>query len=186
MNESTTVLLHRIWDGDLAAREQLARAYLPILKRVAHGRLPANARGMIDTDDLVSVTLTNAFQGLATFQPRREGAFLSFLYRILLNRIRDEIRRQRVRPASISAEVDAVADRPSPLEEMIGRERIERYEAALEKLTDEQREVVVLRLEMGIPHRQIAEALGLSSPDAARVCLSRAYVRLAEAMRDEA
>lgn len=183
MQESTTVLIHRIWTGDSAAREQLARAYLPILKRIAHGRLPAKARGLLETDDLVVETLARAFQHIDRFQPRREGAFLSYLYQILLNRIRDEIRRARVRPEAVSLPEDHPAADRSPIEVLIERTMLERYERACEGLSDVQREVVTLRLEMGLSHSQIAEAVELPSADAARMCYARALVHLASAMR---
>lgn len=182
VQESTTVLIHRIWDGDLAAREQLARAYLPILKRIAHGRLPARARGLLDTDDLVTDSLARAFEKIERFEPRREGAFLSYLYQILLNRIRDEIRRARVRPEAVPIDEDLPGNGRSPEDELIARMARERYERACELLSDVHREVVILRLEMGLSHSQVAEAVGLPSADAARMCYARALAHIASAM----
>jgi hypothetical protein len=42
--EPTVVLIRRIRAGDAAAREDLVRRFLPILRRWAHGRLPAQLR----------------------------------------------------------------------------------------------------------------------------------------------
>lgn len=183
--ESTTLLLRRIWQGDSRAREQLVASYLPILKRLAHGRLPAGARGLVGTDDLVSITLEKAIRHIDTFEPRREGAFLAYLRQILLNEIRSQIRHANVRPVAGELDSGIPSNGSSPLEELVGRELIERYESALEKLTPEQREAVIMRIEMGLSHQEVADALGAPSPDAARMIVARALARLAEELRDD-
>lgn len=152
---------------------------------MAHGRLPANARGLVDTDDLASVTVTQGLSHIDTFEPKREGAFLAYLRKILLNRIRDEIRRARVRPAGDTIDETIPMDGASPLEEVLGHESLERYEAALERLNPEQREAVILRLEMGLSHQEIADALGAPSYDAGRMYVARALLRLAEELKEE-
>jgi RNA polymerase sigma-70 factor (ECF subfamily) len=136
----------------------------------------------LDTDDLVQVTLIRALDHVEGFEPRHEGAFLAYMRRILLNQIRDEIRRVARRPGQASLEDDLPALGRSPLEDAIGQETVERYEAALERLTDEQREAVVLRLELGFTYQQIADALGHGSSNAARMMVTRALVRLSERM----
>ena len=91
--ESTKTLILRVRNGDAAARERLVARFLPALQRWAHGRLPAKARGMVETDDVVQVSLMRALSRVEEFDPRRQGAFLAYLHRILLNSIREEIRR---------------------------------------------------------------------------------------------
>jgi RNA polymerase sigma-70 factor (ECF subfamily) len=59
---------------------------------------------------------------------------------------------------------------------------MERYEAALQRLRPEERELIIARVEMQQSYQQIAGAHGKSSPDAARMAVSRALVRLAEEM----
>jgi RNA polymerase sigma factor (sigma-70 family) len=180
--ESTAALLERIRMGDESAQARLVSRYLPILKRLAHGRLPARARDLSDTDDLVQVTLIRALSHVDTFEVRREGAFLAYLRRILVNQIRDEIRRVSRRPDRVDLGDDVPGIGPSPLEEAIGTETAERYEAALELLTDEQKEAVILRLELGFNYQQIADALGHGSSNAARMMVTRALVRLSKIM----
>ena len=58
-----------------------------------------------------------------------------------------------------------------------------KYDRALERLDAETREAVIARIEMGCSYAEIAEAMGKPSPDAARMAVSRALVRLAEEMR---
>ena len=180
--ESTAGLLELTRQGDLAARDRLARRYLPILMRWARGRLPAWARDLSDTDDLVQVTLMKALDKVSGFEPQREGAFLAYLRTILMNQIRDHIRSTSRRPEIGELDETVADDDPSPLEETIGREVLDRYESALAELPDRQREAVLLRIELGFTHQQVADAVGCPSEDAARMMVSRALALVAEKM----
>jgi RNA polymerase sigma-70 factor (ECF subfamily) len=178
------VLLVRARGGDHGARETLASRYYTILRRFAHGRLPSNARGLVETDDLVQVTVVRALEHLDRFEPRREGAFLAYLRRILINQIRDEMRRAARRPGFEEADERIDDPRPSPLEELVGKESLERFEAALARLKDKEREAVILRVELGLSHQEVADALGIRTATAARMYVSRAIAKLAEQMRE--
>jgi RNA polymerase sigma-70 factor (ECF subfamily) len=180
--ESTAFLLTRVRDGDEAARDRLIARYLPMLREWARGRLPGGARSLADTDDLVQVTLIRALKNLKDFESRGEGAFLRYLRQILLNAMRNEIRRASRRGPhdELGNGIPAVA--PSPLESTISRDTMERYETALERLGQEQQEAVILRVEMGYSYDQIAEALGKNSANTARMVVTRALAHLAMAM----
>lgn len=183
--ESTAALLIRARGGDSPAREELAGRYMAMLSRWAHGRLPSAARDLVDTDDIVQSAIMRALNNLGNFESRGEGAFLGYLRQILLNQIRDEARRSKRRPQHV--ELDPALDAAglsSPLDDVIGRERRERYEAALDQLGEAQREAVFLRLELGMRYRDIAEAMNVPSPNAARALVGRGMVHLARLMRD--
>ena len=180
--ETTASLIQRIQNGEAAAQERLIKRYLPALQRWARGRMPRRARSMTDTDDLVQVTLLKALKKLKEFEPRHKGAFLAYLRRILQNEIRDEIRRATRRPEMQSLPENLDRDQPSPLERAIGREKMEAYERALAQLEPQQQEAIILRLELGFTHSQVAEALGSPSANAARMFVSRALVRLTEVL----
>jgi len=66
--ESTAFLLTRAREGDAYARDRLIRRYLPVLKSWAHHRLPAYARDLFDTQDLVQITLLRSLEGIAKFE----------------------------------------------------------------------------------------------------------------------
>jgi RNA polymerase sigma-70 factor (ECF subfamily) len=182
--ESTARLLAHARAGNTAARDRLFERYLPILTRWAHRRLPWGARDLNDTDDLVQTTLLRALSNLDSFEARAEGAFLAYLRQILLNSVRDDIRRATRRRLPGTLDEEHPDPSPSPFEQMLTRETLERYEAALSALTEEQRQAVILRVEMGLSHREIAGALGRSSADAARMVVARALVRMAELMHE--
>ena len=181
--ESTASLLARVRENEPQARDRLVRRYLPILRRWARGRVPTPARDLVDTDDLVQVTLLRALDRVDSFEPRREGAFLAYLLQILRNQIRDQGRRAGRRPQTEEAGEAIVEPGASPLEQAIAGELLERYEAAIAQLPERQREAVVLRIELGFTYEQIAEATEHPSTDAARMFVARTLVRLSELMR---
>jgi RNA polymerase sigma-70 factor (ECF subfamily) len=178
------VLLERSRGGDREARERLFARYVPILTRWAHQRLPRAARDLTDTPDLVQVTLMRAFARLDAFEPRGEGAFLGYLRQILMNAVRDEVRRVARRGVAAPLAEEPPDPGPSALETMLGRDALERYERGLARLSKEQREAVILRIEMGFDHAQIAEALGKPSANAARMFVARSLAALAEEMHE--
>lgn len=180
--QSSLILVRRAHDGDQAAVNELFARYLPRLQRWAHGRLPSWARGSLDTHDLVQDTFMQVLKRLDQFEPRHEGAFQGYLRQALFNRVRDEIRRVQRRGTSDPLDPDSPATDPSPLEEAIGQETLERYEAALARLKDDDREAIILRVELGYPYSEIVMALGKPSVAAAHMAVSRALVRLAQEM----
>jgi len=182
-SDTTNDLLERARNGDSAAVDALFARYLPRLRRWAAGRLPRWARDLSDTHDVVQETLLRTFKRVDAFEARGEGAFQAYLRQAVLNQIRNELRRFGRKPAAVEVDSNAPADSPSPLEEAIGRQAIERYEAALSDLKPEEREMVIARIEMGYDYDELAEAFDRPSPDAARKAVRRAIVRLVEAMK---
>jgi len=180
--EATSVLLERVRAGDDAALDTLVSRYLIPLRRWASGRLPAWARDLRDTDDIVQDTLIGTLRHLDGFEVRKDGALHAYLRQSIGKRIRDEIRRINRRPAVETAH-EAIEDRsPSPLEAAIGTEALANYERALATLSVEERDGVIARVEFGLGYPEIAAALGKVSPDAARMMVSRALLHLAREM----
>jgi len=183
--ESTFDLLARARNGDTYAVDLLFERCLPALRRWARGRLPYYARDLADTQDIVQDTVLQTLRRLDTFEPRHQGALQAYLRQAVANRIRDEIRRVRRRPASNELD-DAQPDAsPSPLEHAIGREGIERYEAALQRLEPPDREAIVARFELQQSYEEMAVALGKPSANAARMAVTRAVARLIDEMDHE-
>jgi RNA polymerase sigma-70 factor (ECF subfamily) len=176
--EASIELLRRAQAGDPAALDALLVRYRPRLKRWAHRRLPAWARGLSDTDDLVQDTLVKAIRNLRDFVVVGDHGFQNYLRSALANAIRDEIRKARNRPALDALDSAIPSEAPSPLERAVGRLRLQRYEAALLRLSPEERDAVVARLEFGFTHVELAVAIGKRTPDAARKLCQKALARL--------
>ncbi|MCB1641286.1 MAG: sigma-70 family RNA polymerase sigma factor [Xanthomonadales bacterium] len=178
---STTQLLSRYRLGDLAARDRLVERYLPILQRWAHGRLPRHRRDLADTEDLVQLTFLRALHRFDAFEAERPGAFLAYLRTILLNTVREELRRPRAGgdPAALDTAADPGA---SVVEQLVGAQTLQAYEQALAQLPQHKRLAVILRVEFGLSHEQVALELELPSANAARMTVARALEALARLM----
>lgn len=183
--DSSLDLVQRARAGDQVAVEALFARYLPRIQRWAHGRLPPSARGPYDTHDLAQEALTKVFLRLQQFEPRHEGAFKGYVWTTLWNCIRDMARKHNNRGVSSPLDSAVEGSEPSPFEEALGGETFERYERALEQLRPEDREAIVARVELGLPYPDVAAALGKPSVAAAHMAVSRALVKLAEAMAHE-
>jgi RNA polymerase sigma-70 factor (ECF subfamily) len=164
------------------AVEALFARCTPPLRRWARGRLPGWARDLADTNDVVQEALLQTFKHLRTFEARGEGALQAYLRQAVLNRIRDHIRRVGRRPEAVALESGYEDDQPSPLEQAVGSEALRRYEAALARLSEADRALIVATVELGYTYEQLAAATDRASPDAARKAARRALLKLAEDM----
>ena len=181
--ETSTDLLQRAQAGDDRALVSLIGLYLPRLRRWAQGRLPARARDALDTEDIVQETVIAAVRNLKHLDITGEGALQAYLRKALTNRFTDLYRRHYASPGREALDTQVPAVTPSPLEAAIGAEALDRYETALQTLTDRDRHAIMLRIEMCADYAEIARTLNVSGADHARVIVSRALARLAKEMR---
>ncbi len=180
--QSTTRLLHRYRDGELSARDELVERYLPLLQRWARGRLPKHGRDLAETDDLVQLTFLRALNNIDRFEAERPGAFLAYLRKILINQVREEIRRKKRLPPAAPLSDRVVDPGLSVVEQAVGQETVEAYEAALMRLPEGQRQAVVMRVEFGMTFPEIAAELDSESANSARMTVTRALARIAQWM----
>ncbi len=181
-DEPTIELVFRARDGDRVAVEALLQRCLPDLKRWAHGRLPASARGSLDTSDLVQETVLHVLRRLDHFEPRHVGAMQAYLRMSVINRIRDEVRKVTRHPAPGELSGDLVSDDSSPLEVAVRQEAYRRYRTALDGLSSRERAFIVARIEAQWTIAEVATHFGIVSPDAARMAIGRALKRLKKSL----
>jgi RNA polymerase sigma-70 factor (ECF subfamily) len=184
--DSTLTLLTRARAGDPHALEDLFARYLPGLRRWASGRLPRWARDLADTPDVVQEVLLKTFRRIDGFEHRGEGALRAYLRQAVMNRIRNELRRADRHPVRVELDETMIDPGLSPLEAAMGKQVMERYEAALQRLSEGDRELVIARVEMGLTYAELAAATGKPSADAARMAFCRALARLAEGLGGDA
>jgi RNA polymerase sigma-70 factor, ECF subfamily len=182
--DSSVELLLKAQSGDNDALNLLLARYLPRLQRWASGRLPAGLRTMLDTGDLVQDAIIRALPQLNRLEIRSDRALLFYLQRAVKNRIIDLHKRRSRRPAREEVPMDLPAAGDSPQQSAIEAEALERYERALALLRKEDREAILLRVELGLDYDEMAAQLGKPSADAARMAVTRAIVRLADKMGD--
>ncbi len=97
---TSSAVLDRARAGDSDALDALVQAYLPRMRRWASGRLPAAARGMEDTEDVVQDTVIAAVRNLDHVDVRGAGALQAYLRRAVANRLTDLYRRHARRPGA--------------------------------------------------------------------------------------
>jgi len=164
--------------GKSQAWEQLVRAYTPRL----FGLLFRQCRDQELSEEIAQATFVKVVTKLKDYDER--GRFEPWLFRIAMNRLRDEMRRRKRQATSMDMSPGAVAgasgggDRPSqwaaaqsqvvrlhgtpsrtPLEEMTHGEQLDSVRQAVEMLSETDREIVYLRHTAGLTFAQIAETL---------------------------
>lgn len=178
--ESERALVARAVAGRSTAISRLFARLRTPLERWAHGRLPRWARARLDTADLVQEAFLRLLPRLPGFEPRHAGALGAYLREAIRNRIRDEVR--RAGKVEVPATTGLAEPRTSgaQLRGAIDGENRRRYLAALARLSAADRDLVVGRLDLDYSYEQLALACGKATPEAARVGVRRALLRLAE------
>ncbi len=149
---------------DLLARsargeEEAWRGLIALYSR----RVYALARSRCHRDDLAEEVTQSVFATLAaklgTEAYAERGRFEAWLFRVAMNRVRDELRRlARHAPTAEPEVLAAVADRRVPPSR--DTEEVLRLREALGRLGDADRHVVELRHHAGMSFKDIAELLG--------------------------
>jgi RNA polymerase sigma-70 factor (ECF subfamily) len=147
--DATLRLLERARAGDKTSLDELFERHLRLLERWATGRLPRWARGNVDTSDLLQETMLETFKRLDAFEPRGKGALQAYLRQAFVNRLRNQLRRVIGRPAPQELDSRIPDEATSPLEAAIRGETLERYEAGLDRLEQDERSAIVMRIELG-------------------------------------
>ena len=122
----------------------------------------------------------------AGIKPKQASVLRAYLRRAVENRIRDELRRAARRRDSIAPdEAVRFSDAAAPQHrQLVDEETWRRYLSCLGQLTPPERRLIVGRAELGYNYQQLALIERLPSPDAARMALRRAVIRLSSAIQD--
>ncbi len=144
-------------DKDSDAQERRLVAYAP---RV-YGLLVRMVGNRDTAEDLTQETLLRAFRAFETYRP--EGKFRAWIFRIATNAARDWVRRQG-RETVLSLEGGRGGLPPdrgaetTPDAGLARRERTARLEAALARLPQPDREIILLRFYGELAFKEIARA----------------------------
>jgi RNA polymerase sigma factor (sigma-70 family) len=141
-------------DQPSSFEDQLA-ALLPRLRRFAH----ALSHNSADADDLTQGAIERALRSRGQWQP---GTRLdSWCYRIMRNLWIDTARARSRKTAREAPEEEGLSIGEDPRKAMDAAVDLKRIMAAMDRLPDEQREVVALILVEGFGYREASEMLGL-------------------------
>ena len=194
-DQNTHQMVSSAQKGDRFALEQLCNAYAERIRRIVRLRAGTELRAQLESMDLVQDALIAAVTGLKDFRDNNDGDFMRWMVKITENRIRDRVDhihaakrdvRRQVRLEDDS-EDEGSSGKPyqrspivttTPSVMLARREELDKLEKAMDRLTDDYREVLLLAKIEGLPHEQIAEYME-RSPAAVAKLLSRAIVALA-------
>lgn len=134
-------------------------------------------------EDITSEVFLHALEGLQTFE-HRGVRFSAWLYRIAHDRVIDYYRRQASHRGSAELSEDLAGTGPDPHDVAVRSLDEQRLRACLEKLSEDQRLVVILRCIERQPADEVARQLG-KTPGAVRTIQHRALAALSRLMEAE-
>ncbi|MGH3760802.1 RNA polymerase sigma factor ShbA [Actinophytocola sp.] len=167
--------------GDPVATHELLTYLRPIMVRYCRSKL-GRVRPVSSPDDVAQEVCLAVYRALPTY--RHLGRpFLSFVFGVAAHKVADVHRaaaRDRSRP---TAEMpDPLGFEESPEQIALRRELVERTGGLLRTLLPRQREILIMRVVLGMSAQETAEAVG-TTPDAVRVAQHRALSRLRRTVR---
>jgi RNA polymerase sigma-70 factor (ECF subfamily) len=170
-------LLRAAVSGEPYAREKLLAEIHPLVLRYCRARLGRQETVMGSADDVaqeVCLAVVNALPGYTL----RGLSFRAFVYGIAAHKVTDAFRAiGRNRSEPVADIPDSPLAHDGPEYQLLQAELTERLGALLHLLTPRQREVLVLRIAVGLSAEETAQAVG-STPGAVRVTQHRALNRL--------
>jgi RNA polymerase sigma-70 factor, ECF subfamily len=175
----TDWLLAEVRRGDASARSRLLDRHRDRLRQMIAVRLDHRLAPRVDPSDVVQDVLLEADQQLADYLKNRPLPFFPWLRQIAGNKLVDLYRRHvTARRRSVSREELSLARLPDesaweladrlfapgsgPLAEVVRQEMRRKLREALDRLSDRDREVLVLRHLEQLSTGEIAEILAIS------------------------
>jgi RNA polymerase sigma-70 factor (ECF subfamily) len=171
--------------GERTAVAELLARLRPGLVRYCWAHLGSLGRGHVSPDDVAQEVCLAVFEALPRFRDRGLP-FAGFVYRIAANKVADSFRAARRAPGTRSLESvpEQADDRWDPERCAVTADMSRRVLRLLDDLPDTQREIVVLRVAVGLSAEEVGDVLGMTAA-AVRMAQSRALSRLREWARDQ-
>lgn len=130
-----------------------------------------------DAEDTAARVFLKVQEKWDTYDPNR-GATGTWLYAITQNEVRGVLRRRaREREADFQDWDRLPAPGATPEETLLTKERVEELAAALERLPERERDILLLRFYSGLPSKEVAVRMGLSDANV-RYLQSKALQKL--------
>ncbi len=194
-SEETLELLAGARKGDVAAAGQLLDRHREALRRMIAMRLDQRIRRRVDASDVVQEVLVDASRRLAEYLENPAMPFHLWLRQIARDRLIDAHRRHRVsakrsvdreQAMAVGGDMDRSTlelaaqlcdNQMTPAAAATMRELQERFEAALVDLSDQDRDIILMRHYEHLSNQEVAQILELTEP-AASMRYLRAIRRL--------
>ena len=176
-------LLQRAKGGSPDAVNALYERYAGRLLAYIRLRMGRDLRARLESRDILQATLLKSLQHLDELKGTATPSLMAWLARIAEHEIRDRVdyhqrqRRDAAREVAIEDDSAIAAASRSALSRVILNEEAQRLEAAIEALSPEHRDVIVLRKFEELSFAEIGHRMGRSE-DACRMLLARAMTAL--------
>lgn len=138
---------------DRQTAERVYREYYPRILGYVRSKLSSPQ----EAEDVCSSAMLKIVRGLPTFDPEK-SSLSTWIYTIVHNTLTDHYRSRRSHE-ELGEDIPYEGD---DFEEILQEERLEELAAALEKLPQRERDVIILHYYSGISLREISEAIGMS------------------------
>ncbi|MGD9619864.1 MAG: sigma-70 family RNA polymerase sigma factor [Mycolicibacterium sp.] len=164
-------------NGDRDALREVLETIRPIIVRYCRARVGSTERSGLSADDVAQEVCLAAITALPRYKDQGRP-FLAFVYGIAAHKVADAHRaagRNRADPMDVVPERSSGEAGPEQL--AIDSEQSARMNELLQVLPEKQREILVLRVVVGMSAEETADAIG-STPGAVRVAQHRALARL--------
>ena len=163
--------------GDRDALREVLETIRPIVVRYCRARVGTAERDGLSADDVAQEVCLAAITALPRYRDQGRP-FLAFVYGIAAHKVADAY---RAAGRDLSYPADSVPDRrslePGPEQLAIAADSVARMNELLEILPDKQREILILRVVVGLSAEETAAAVS-TTPGAVRVAQHRALARL--------
>lgn len=170
--------------GDRRATEELLATVRAMVLPYCRARLGRQQSVIGSAEDVTQDVCLAVLTALAHHKVRGLS-FRAFVYGIAAHKVTDAYRAAaRNRSEPMSDVDDAAVDHNGPEQRVLHAEQSERLGRLLTVLSDRQREILVLRVMIGLGAAETAEAVG-STPGAVRIIQHRALLRLRVALANE-
>src|SRR5215218_424646 len=170
--------------GDRGARDELLALIQPLVLRYCRGKMGRQESVLGSADDVAQEVCVAVVGALGSYQPAGLS-FRGFVYGIAAHKVADAFRaigRNRAEPVAELPDVAVAAIGPE--QHALTAERSAALGALLAHLTPRQREVLVLRVAVGLSAEEAAQAVG-STTGTVRVTQHRALARLRRLLQQD-
>jgi RNA polymerase sigma-70 factor, ECF subfamily len=170
--------------GDRLALERLLGLVRPVVVRYCRARVGRQERSYASADDVAQEVCLAVLTALPSYRDQGRP-FLAFVYGIAAHKVADAHRsaaRNRSEPVAEFVDVPVVGDGPE--QAVVQGELSGRMARLMSTLPPKQRDILVLRVVVGLSAEETADAVG-STPGAVRVAQHRALNRLRKALAAE-
>jgi RNA polymerase sigma-70 factor (ECF subfamily) len=175
-------LLEKAQGGDRESFERLVESARDTVETYVRQRVGAHLREKVEVEDVLQETFVEALRSLESFQWRGAGSFPRWLQGIAEHVILKLAGRNRRDPL-FYVEVERAANDVPPSRLMRRDERFDRLQQALDTLSPDHREVIVLARLEGLRIAEVAKRMH-RTPNAVAHLLSRALASLKDAFGD--